>query len=150
MAAGLDSVAATEFATTLTERFDTEFPQTLLFDHPTIESVAEFISETTVCENDFEGDRLEVISEAQTQAIRSLTPNRVTSLSNVFSFALPGRLCTCLGLTHVVLHGLATNSSVPGSRWETTGIASNASATYGSFILISSDPAAFGISKMEA
>ena len=64
MAAGLDSVAATEFASTLTERFDTEFPQTLLFDHPTIESVAGFVSETTVCESGFDANCVEVISEA--------------------------------------------------------------------------------------
>ena len=64
MAAGLDSVAATEFASTLTERFDTEFPQTLLFDHPTIESVAGFVSETTVCESGFDANCVEVVSEA--------------------------------------------------------------------------------------
>ena len=61
MAAGLDSVAATEFASTLTERFDTEFPQTLLFDHPTIESVAGFVSETTVCESGFDANCVEVV-----------------------------------------------------------------------------------------
>ena len=45
MAAGLDSVAATEFENAIAERFATELPQTLLFDHPTMESVAGLISE---------------------------------------------------------------------------------------------------------
>lgn len=44
MAAGLDSIVATEFARTLAEQFDTELPQTVLFDHPTIGSISSFIT----------------------------------------------------------------------------------------------------------
>ena len=40
MATGLDSVGAIEFANSMMERYNTEIQQTLLFDHPTIESVA--------------------------------------------------------------------------------------------------------------
>ena len=48
MAAGLDSVAATEFGSALTDRFNTELPQTLLFDHPTIAAVASFVVTTAI------------------------------------------------------------------------------------------------------
>ena len=47
MAAGLDSISATEFARTLAEQFDTELPQTVLFDHPTIAAIASFVAVTT-------------------------------------------------------------------------------------------------------
>ena len=47
MAAGLDSIAATEFARTIAEQFDIELPQTVLFDHPTIGAMASFITTAT-------------------------------------------------------------------------------------------------------
>ena len=47
MAAGMDSIAATEFANTLAERFTIALPQTVLFDHPTIASVAGLVSRGT-------------------------------------------------------------------------------------------------------
>ena len=48
MSAGLDSIAATELANVLAERLDTELPQTVLFDHPTIGAVASFAATTSV------------------------------------------------------------------------------------------------------
>ena len=43
MAAGLDSLAATELSRELGGQFDIELPSTLLFDHPTMNSVTSFI-----------------------------------------------------------------------------------------------------------
>ena len=43
MSAGLDSIATTELAALMSERFNTELPQTLLFDHPLLQSVADFL-----------------------------------------------------------------------------------------------------------
>lgn len=40
MAAGLDSIGATELSTRLSSRLETELPQTLLFDHPSLRSIA--------------------------------------------------------------------------------------------------------------
>ena len=48
MSAGLDSIAATEFAQILSNEFKLELPPTLLFDHPTLDSVASLLS-TEVC-----------------------------------------------------------------------------------------------------
>ncbi|CAH0367049.1 unnamed protein product [Pelagomonas calceolata] len=47
MSVGLDSISATEFTNALAEKFDTELPQTLMFDQPTIDAMAGFIAETT-------------------------------------------------------------------------------------------------------
>ena len=44
MESGLDSISATELLQQMSERLDTELPQTLLFDHPTLESVADSLS----------------------------------------------------------------------------------------------------------
>ena len=44
MAAGLDSIAATELSRMLGERFEIELPSTLLFDHPTASSMVRLIS----------------------------------------------------------------------------------------------------------
>ena len=46
MAAGLESIAGTELTNTLARKFEIELPPTLLFDYPTIESMAGFIAET--------------------------------------------------------------------------------------------------------
>ena len=45
--AGMDSIAMTELATMLAKQVDTELPQTLLFDYPTIGAVASFVATTT-------------------------------------------------------------------------------------------------------
>ena len=45
MAAGLDSLAGTQFVQAASERYCTEFPATLVFDHPTLESIAEFLAQ---------------------------------------------------------------------------------------------------------
>ena len=47
MSAGLDSISATELGNALAERFDTELPQTVLFDHPTIGAVASLIADSS-------------------------------------------------------------------------------------------------------
>jgi acyl carrier protein len=49
MSAGLDSIAATEFANVLVKRLGTELPQTVLFDHPTTRSLASFVGGASSC-----------------------------------------------------------------------------------------------------
>ena len=46
MSAGIDSLAATELTTLLTDRLGTELEPTVLFDHPTIDSLAKFVAAT--------------------------------------------------------------------------------------------------------
>ena len=44
MAAGLDSIAATAFVSALAARMSADVAPTALFDHPTLESIASFLS----------------------------------------------------------------------------------------------------------
>ena len=44
MSAGLDSIAVIDLVNVLSKRFEIELPPTLLFDHPTIGSVATHIT----------------------------------------------------------------------------------------------------------
>ena len=44
MSAGLDSIAVTDLVNVLSKRFEIELQPTLLFDHPTIDSVATHIT----------------------------------------------------------------------------------------------------------
>ena len=44
MSAGLDSIATTAFVSTLANRLSVELAPTALFDHPTLESIASFVS----------------------------------------------------------------------------------------------------------
>ena len=44
MSAGLDSIAAIEFVNTLSERLGLKIEHTALFDHPTLNSLADFLS----------------------------------------------------------------------------------------------------------
>jgi acyl carrier protein len=47
MSAGLDSISATELSTRLGGRLSTELPQTLLFDHPSLQAIAGAIEHKT-------------------------------------------------------------------------------------------------------
>ena len=44
MSAGLDSLSATEFTSTLSQRLSIEIDATALFDYPTLQSLADFLS----------------------------------------------------------------------------------------------------------
>ena len=44
MSAGLDSISATEFTSELAARFNMDLAPTILFDHPTLDALADFIS----------------------------------------------------------------------------------------------------------
>ena len=60
MSVGLDSIAATEFANKLSKRIDAELPQTLLFDHPTIGTVASLVALTMPAEEPIVGTAIEL------------------------------------------------------------------------------------------
>ena len=44
MSAGIDSLQATELITSLADRLGTELEPTVLFDHPTIDTLANFVA----------------------------------------------------------------------------------------------------------
>ena len=71
MSAGLDSIAVVELVNTLSKRFGIEIQQTALFDHPTLDSLATFLSsELTSNEATSTRSREEVSTASQEEETR--------------------------------------------------------------------------------
>ena len=159
MSAGLDSIAVTDLVNVLSKRFEIELPPTLLFDHPTIGSVATHIttllpmeiSKESVVETR-EGTLTPAIAGAIVAHPTAPQDQQVFLSSHRMRFTLPGACCDALGLRELGLRGWSTSSHWPISRLE--GIESPTStAAYGSFQApdaFASDAAFFGISRTEA
>ena len=154
MSVGLDSISATEFTNALAERFDTELPQTLMFDHPTIDAMASFIAETTetpVAAAVVEQESVPTTTMATAVATsRRDAPERVFLASRRIRFTLPGG---CNDPT--ALKGLGLRASTANSHWPVSRAVElqGTSAAYGAFLApdaFAADAAFFGISRTEA
>ena len=123
MSVGLDSISATEFTNALAERFDTELPQTLMFDHPTIDAMAGFIAETTetpVAAVTVEREKVTTPTMAPTVATSGRdAPDRVFLASRRIRFTLPGGCNDSRALTQLGLRAWTANSHWPVSRLAT-------------------------------
>ena len=155
MSVGLDSIAVTELTNALAERFDTELPQTLMFDHPTIDAMAGFIAETTEAPV-----AAAAIIERETMPTRTVAPavatsgraapDRVFLASRRIRFTLPGGCNDPTALKELGLRAWTTNSHWPVSR--AIGLQGTSTA-YGAFLApdaFAADAAFFGISRTEA
>lgn len=149
MSAGIDSLAATELTTLLTDRLGTELEPTVLFDHPTIDSLAKFVAAAT--------DAVSV-HRIVSQPGKLIEPSRASFdvyISQKLHIQLPGPSRTLFGLQELVIRGQATNQRAPISRWDVEADirAVKASATYGAFLApdtFSFDASVFGIARIEA
>ena len=156
MSVGLDSISAAEFTNALAKRFDTELPQTLMFDHPTIEAMASFIAETTetpVAAATVEREHIPTrrIATAVATSVRD-APDRVFLASRRIRFTLPGGCNDPNALKQLGLRAWTTNSHWPVSRLAAVEL-QGSSAAYGAFLApeaFKADAAFFGISRMEA
>ena len=160
MSAGLDSIAVTDLVNVLSKRFEIELPPTLLFDHPTIGSVATHIttilpmevSKEFVVETQQGALRQGITKPMESMMAHPAAPQEVFLSSHRMCFTLPGACCDALGLRELGLRAWSTNSHWPISRL--AGIESPTStAAYGSFLApdaFASDAAFFGISRTEA
>jgi hypothetical protein len=93
MSAGLDSIAATEFANVLVKRLGTELPQTVLFDHPTTRSLASFAAAVGLSNEASQGDStIQVANRAnEVETLIPVEQKRASvSLARRLSIALPG------------------------------------------------------------
>ena len=148
MSAGIDSLAATELTTLLTDRLGTELEPTVLFDHPTIDSLAKFVAATDTAS----------VRRSLPQPGKVMEPRRASLdvyISQKLHIQLPGPSRTLSGLRELVIRGHVTNQRAPISRWDVEADirAVKASATYGAFLApdtFSFDASAFGISRIEA
>ena len=157
MSVGLDSISATEFTNALAERFERELPQTLMFDHPTIDAMANYIAETTaetpVAAVTVERETIEArtMATAVTTSRRD-APDRVFLASRRIRFTLPGGCNDPTALKELGLRAWTANSHWPVSRLAAVEL-QGTSAAYGAFLApdaFAADAAFFGISRTEA
>ena len=154
MSAGLDSLSAVDFVSTLATKLGLEIAPTALFDHPTINSLASFLSSEltsttaktqTECQ---EGGR-EVESIIQ---LRDTTRERMANIT-AWNFSVAGGITTPSELRSLSMRALAVNTDVPLARWAAPTPGAGPSSAYGSFMStdqLSFDHWAFGISLAEA
>ena len=135
MSAGLDSLSAVDFVSTLATKLELEIAPTALFDHPTINSLASFLSSELVstsaktqteCQ---EGGR-EVESIIQ---LRDTTRERMVNIT-AWDFSVAGGITTPSELRSLTMRALEVNTSVPIERWATPTPGTGPSAAYGSFM----------------
>ncbi len=153
MSAGLDSLSATEFMSTLSERLNIEIEATALFDHPTLQSLAGFLSSELASI-----DVTEASPREETQPVAAHVPLLETKEEcNItiaaWDFSLAGGITTLSELSSLSIRALTVNTNVPVDRWATPTPGTGPSAAYGSFMTaeqLSFDHGAFGISLLEA
>ena len=153
MSAGLDSISATEFIEALAAYFSVDLAPTILFDHPTLDSLADFISSelasNAATETTFHEEEQLVAAEVpvlDTREERTIT-------IGAWDFTLAGGITTPSELRSLSMRALEVNTDVPIARWATPTPGAGPSAAYGSFMTsdqLSLDYRAFGISLAEA
>ena len=151
MSAGLDSLSATEFTSTLSERLNIEIEATALFDYPTLQSLAGFLS------SEFSNDVTEALPREEIQTVAEVrvleTRDMRTITIAAWDFSVAGGINTPSELRSLSMRALEVNTKVPLARWATPTPGSKPSAAYGSFMTsdqLSLDHGAFGISLAEA
>ena len=151
MSAGLDSLSATEFTSTLSERLNIEIEATALFDYPTLQSLADFLS------SEFSNDVPEALPREEIQPVAEVRVLNTREERNItvaaWDFTLAGGITTPSELRSLSMRALAVNTDVPLARWASPTPGAGPSAAYGSFMSadqLSLDHGAFGISLAEA
>ena len=150
MSVGLDSIATVEFTNAVSDELGMGVSAMMLFDHPTLDSIASYL-----------GSELELgaaggastASAVKGSTVPGLPTNGQVLLCIVAAcFQVSGSTSSESALRQLVSRALATLSSIPLVRWQTSaGVAT--SAAYGSFLKVeelSLDGGAFGISTLEA
>ena len=153
MSAGLDSIAVIELVSTLSKRLGIEIQQTALFDHPTLDSLASFISSELASNDVIEASPHEVADPAAANVpiLNTREEHKITIAT--WDFTLAGGITTLSELRSLSMSALAVNTNVPLARWATPTPGAKPSAAYGSFMSadqLSFDHGAFGISLAEA
>ena len=151
MSAGLDSLSATEFTSTLSERLNMEIEATALFNYPTLQSLADFLS------SEFSSDEAEALPHEEKQKVAEVrvleTRDERSITIAAWDFSLSGGITTPSELCSLSMRALTVNTDVPLARWATPMPGAKPSAAYGSFMTLEQlglDHGAFGISLAEA
>ena len=152
MSAGLDSLSAVEFTNALGTRFSMDLSPTVLYDHPTLDSLASFLSSELASNAATEtAPRKEEQLVAQVPVLSTREESNITIAA--WDFSLAGGINTPSELRSLSMRALEVNTKVPLARWATPTPGAGPSAAYGSFMSadqLSFDHGAFGISLAEA
>ena len=153
MSAGLDSLSATEFTNALGARFSMDLAPTTLYDNPTLESLASFISDELTSNDLTEAspNKEEQPAAAQVPILSTREERSITIAA--WDFTLAGGITTPSELCSLSMRALAVNTKVPIERWATPTPGAGPSAAYGSFMSadqLAFDHGSFGISVAEA
>lgn len=150
MAAGLDSLAATELAQSLQSAFDISLPATMVFDYPTVTAMAAFISQQLM-------HGMQELPATQAGAV-ALSGNAMShDVGGASHMALISGVAGDEKLLQQWTSGDAI-SRVPHSRWDvsqqakTGGSADTLAPLFGSFLsdVEQFDSALFGVMASEA
>ena len=152
MSAGLDSLAAAAFVSTLATRLSVDIAPTELFDHPTLASIASRVSTQVAIGDggdDTAANRLRCVEASE----RVQLPEGTTTMLTAWSFQLARSLSSDAETRQLTTRMQVANSTVPVARWSTPALGMDPSAAYGSFVSgdqLRLDRGSFGISAMEA
>ena len=121
LSAGLDSISGTELTNTLAQQFEIELPPTLMFDYPTIESMAGFIAEamptaTLAGAPAEQSTPMNHLSAGVVELPASRLDTQVCLASRRIHFTLPGGCNDPLALQTLGLRASTANSHWPVSR----------------------------------
>ena len=132
MSAGLDSLAAAAFVTSLSARLSADIAPTELFDHPTLGSIASFLAREVGPASTIEASTGASTPGAATARLPGSSRGNEAAVA-ARSLQLAGALCSDAEMRHLSARGLVVNTRVPAARWAIPTPGAGPSATYGSF-----------------
>ena len=88
MSAGLDSLSSVELRNALQARFDLDLPVTVMFDHPTVQALAGFIS-GQLLEKEADGQNVQVVRYNPVAALQDLVGQLQSTVAGVLGNSVP-------------------------------------------------------------
>lgn len=116
---GLDSISALELTNAMMSQLKTTLPSTLIFDHPTISSLAQYMASAPPSAMSIGGKSREstfMTPDHTHSSHDSHMEKQKFTVDPCFSFVLPGSDSGTSVLTELATCGLVTNSTIPIAR----------------------------------
>lgn len=157
MSVGLDSIAAVEFVSAVSGELGTSISPVVLFDHPTLDSIASYLArglEEELTEIGG-GSQVPVVGGDVRTPLAGQPPKGEvgSAFLSAASYAIGGSIQSGASLQELATRARATSSSVPAGRWVVYATGAPPAAAYGSFLGtegLGLDAGSFGISALEA
>ena len=156
MSVGLDSIAASEFTTVVSNELQLSLSAIALFDHPTLESIADYVmseTRTGVQGEDARPEQADHTGAGEGPAGHASRQQAMSASIAAICSQIGGSTRSECALRRVVSRAQVTASKVPLGRWTPTITRASTAAAYGSFVNgedLHLDGGAYGISVLEA